>query len=329
MDDVTIDGMEVEGVLGKGAMAMILRARLADGTPVAVKLLLPKHMGNPEVAERFICEGQALSELSSRYLPRVLGFGTTDSDQPYFVMELLDGVDLEALLSAQGPPPPAVAVRYVAEACEAVAFAHEAGIVHRDVKPGNLFVSRSQDGTEAIKLLDFGIAKLDNRFEQRRDTTIGLVMGTSYYMSPEQIRSSTSVTFAADIWSLGVVLFELLTGQVPFNDSSMAGTLHAIINLPPPGIESIMGDLPEALGAVLSRCLAKDPSRRFGSARELAAVLRDLAPQLEGVSPIFVPPLRPDGYAVPIETSELPRANDEGASTEAPLRSVARSGKPA
>ena len=319
MIDQLIDGMAVEGVIGNGAMAILLKARLPNGAAVALKLLLPKHMSNPEIAERFVCEGQALGALDSPYLPRVLATGTTDSDQPYIVMELLEGLDLETLLANEGRPTPSNAARYVAEACEAVAVAHDAGIVHRDVKPGNLFLARSEAG-ETIKLLDFGIAKLDRRFEKRRHTSMRLVMGTSHYMSPEQIRSSTSVTFASDIWSLGVVLFELVTGRVPFEEPTALGTLNAILNVPVPEITAIGGDAPEALTAIFARCLAKAPAARFGSAREMATALRSLAPELAGGGPFFVPAARAQSYPVPLATVEIPRsATFAKAATEVPL----------
>jgi len=306
------EGIEVEKIIGSGAMALLLRGkRKEDGRAVAVKVLLPKHMSNPEIAERFIREGEALAEMKSPYLPEVLGLGTTESDQPYIVMELLEGTDLETVLIEASTIPVRDVARYVLEACEGVAVAHAAGIVHRDIKPSNLFLATLPDGTKRIKLLDFGIAKLGLERSQGRRTSVRLVMGTSQYMSPEQIRSSTRVDARSDIWSLGVVLFELLTRQLPFEAATPLATMQAILNEPPPRFSSMFGDVPDDLMRIVARCLEKDPADRYASVRDLANALRPFTATPETFGPLFALPRR-DSRPPPHETQRLPvdaRAN--------------------
>lgn len=298
--------IEVEKIIGSGAMALLLRGKMrATGRDVAVKVLLPKHMSNPEIAERFIREGEALAELKSPYLPEVLALGTTESDQPYIVMELLEGTDLETVLMEGEPLSVRDVVRYVVDACEGVAVAHSAGIVHRDIKPSNLFLAAQPDGKKRVKLLDFGIAKLGADRSQGKRTSVRLVMGTSQYMSPEQIRSSTNVDVRSDVWSLGVVLFELLTRQLPFEASSPAATMHAILHEPPPRFSSMFGDVPEDLMQVVAKCLEKDPAKRFATVRELADALLPFTDTPESYGPLFVLPAR-DSRPVPPNTQRVP-----------------------
>ncbi len=317
------DGIEVEKIIGSGAMALLLRGkRRSDGRSVAVKVLLPKHMSNPEVAERFIREGEALAELKSPYLPEVLGLGTTESDQPYIVMELLEGTDLETLLLEADSIPVRDVARYMVEACEGVAVAHSAGIVHRDIKPSNLFLTKLPDGTDRVKLLDFGIAKLGSVRSQGRRTSVRLVMGTSQYMSPEQVRSSAGVDVRSDVWSLGVVLFELLTRQLPFDGPTALATMQAILHEPPPRFSSMFGEIPDDLVAISKKCLEKDPARRYASVRELADALRPFMATPETFGPLFVLPASSSASRPPpAHTQKIPRdtivADQPGTDAEA------------
>ena len=280
------DGIRVDKVIGTGAMAVLLRATLdATGETVAVKLLLPRHMSNPEVAERFVREGETMASFASPYLPKILSLGTTDSGQPYIVMELLKGADLEDVLRSPRRLSVREAVAYVRDACEGVAVAHDHGVVHRDIKPSNLFLAEEADGTERVKLLDFGIAKLSPGLARGKRTSTQLVLGTSQYMSPEQIQCSANVDVGADIWALGVVLFELMTKRVPFEASTALATMQAILRERHPRI-SCAGELPPGLVAVIDRCLEKVARDRFPSVRELSRALAPYA-EREATGPVF------------------------------------------
>lgn len=265
-------GVEVADVLGMGGMGVVLRGR-CDGLPCAVKMLHPKLMSVDHLMARFIREGEAMASLSSPFIPAVYRTGTTDSGQPYIAMELLEGIDLESALRHRIAVRDSV--RWVRDACEAIAVVHRAGIVHRDLKPANLFLCRLPDGGERVKLLDFGIAKLP-RIQRagKNDTAAEVVMGSLPYMSPEQIRSSAGVDFRTDIWALGVVLFELLTNQLPFEGESNLALMDVILHDPLPRLSTLFCDVPIDLFTVVRRCLEKDPEHRYASAAELAGVLK-------------------------------------------------------
>jgi serine/threonine-protein kinase len=299
-------GIHVERVIGSGAMAMLLRAHRPDGSPVAVKLLLPKLMAHAEITERFVREGRAMAHLRSPHLPEILALGATESGQPFIVMELLEGEDLESLLASGRRLSVREAAHLVLEACEGVAVAHEAGIVHRDIKPSNLFLARSEAGKSRVVLLDFGIAKLP-RERSEKGTAVGLVMGTSLYMAPEQVQSSTNVDARADVWALGVVLFELLTHELPFDGATQLDVLQAISNDPAPRLSSLFGDVPRELEDLVDKCLAKDPAERFQSVRELARALEPFASREADYGPLFAEPVRDDApWSVSFRTEELP-----------------------
>lgn len=276
-------GIKIGNVIGTGAMAVLLKGTLvATDQTVAVKLLLPRHMSNPEVAERFVREGETMALFQSPYLPKIHSLGTTDSGQPYIVMELLKGCDLEDVLRSPRRLSVREAVTYVRDACEGVAVAHEHGVVHRDIKPSNLFLAEEEDGSERVKLLDFGIAKTLPGLVGGKRTSTQLVLGTSLYMSPEQIQCSANVDVGADIWALGVVLFELLTKRLPFEAPTALATMQAVLRDRPPRI-SCDGDLTPGLDAVVARCLEKDPRDRYPSVRALSRALEPYArPEIDG-----------------------------------------------
>jgi len=264
-------GIRVVGRIGTGAMASVLRARMPDGRPTAVKLLMPRHMGNPEIAERFVLEGELMRAVRSPHVPEIYAMGSTESGQPYYAMELLEGIDLERLLEEErGTIPVQEAIRYGLGACEAVATVHAVGILHRDIKPANLFLADRPSGAVVV-LLDFGIAK---RLigERSRVTTAGLMVGTPSYMSPEQVHGGVEVDGRSDVWALGVVLYELLTGTSPFERDLVADTLNAVLVAPPPPLRAL-GAVPVGLERVIARCLEKAPEARFATVRDLAAAL--------------------------------------------------------
>ncbi|MEI9952722.1 MAG: serine/threonine-protein kinase [Pseudomonadota bacterium] len=200
---------------------------------------------------------------------------------PYMVMEYLEGEDLAALLRRRGPLPVRRAAEYVMQVCEALAVAHAAAITHRDVKPENLFLTRHGD-LEIIKVLDFGISKaplqggLFGGELSVKETQS--VMGTPLYMSPEQIRSTREVDHRSDLWSLGVVLFELLTGHSAFAGETVTQVCARVLEASPSRLGDHCGGAPPGLSEVIERCLMKDPAHRFQSAAELANALLPFAP---------------------------------------------------
>jgi serine/threonine-protein kinase len=210
----------------------------------------------------------------------VIDVNTLDSGEPYIVMEYLEGTDLAKQLARRGPLPVAQAVAHVLQACEALAEAHAYGIVHRDLKLSNLFMASYPDGTPCIKILDFGISKysLPGSDPDLSMTSTAAVMGSPLYMSPEQLRSSRNVDARSDIWALGVILYELVTGRVPFDGRTMPVLCTMVLQDEPPPLGPLVRDLPRGFEAVVLRCLVKDRTRRFQNVYELARALSDFAP---------------------------------------------------
>ncbi|WP_428263540.1 protein kinase domain-containing protein [Haliangium sp.] len=265
----------VERMLGKGGMGVVARAHhLELNQPVAIKLLLPDALGNEAMVKRFRREARAMVQLKSEHVSKVFDVGTLENGSPYMVMEYLEGKDLRRCLREQGRLEPGFAVDMVLQACEALAEAHAAGIVHRDIKPANFFLTTGPDGEPLLKVLDFGIAKASEGIGDDFTTSLAL-MGTPSYMSPEQMHSAKHVDARTDIWALGVVLYELVSGRRPFRGDGYPGLCLAVTSAPPAPLDDI--DLPPGLGEAIIRCLAKEPSSRFGDVGELAAALSPYA----------------------------------------------------
>ena len=261
-----------------GGMSMVLGATHVDlGQRVAIKLLCGDSTGSSsQIASRFLREARAASAIQCVHGTRILDVGQLESGLPYLVMELLEGADLETVVREQGPLRVTDAVDYVLQACKVVAEAHALGIVHRDIKPSNLFLTTRPDGTGFVKVLDFGISKVDD--EQRapsRLTAATMVMGTPSYMAPEQLRSAREADARSDIWALGVTLFELLTGRPPFQADTLTALCAQIIADEPPALHETRTDAPEALSQVIAWTLQKDPARR---PQNVGALARALAP---------------------------------------------------
>jgi hypothetical protein len=277
--DLVAGKYRVERVLGEGGMGVVVLATHEQlDQRVALKFLLPSVVAQPEVVARFLREARAAVKIHSEHVARVIDVGTLDTGAPYMVMEFLEGEDLAQALERRGPLAAQEAVGYLLEACEAIAEAHALGVVHRDLKPGNLFLARRPSGAPVVKVLDFGISKAPLSSKEQALTNVDAVMGSPAYMSPEQMRASRDVDPRSDIWSLGVVLFELLTQRVPFQGETMAALVAAILQDRPPPLRSLRGDAPSGLQAVIERCLEKDPARRFSSVAELARALVPLGP---------------------------------------------------
>jgi serine/threonine protein kinase len=213
----------------------------------------------------------------------VTDVGALETGAPYMVMELLRGQDLSQLLHDHGALAVPVAVQYVLQACEALAEAHAIGIVHRDLKPANLFLTTRADGSPCIKVLDFGISKVSNKSGSGSDmgmTRTQSIMGSPLYMSPEQMASARDVDQRSDIWAIGTVLYELVTGRVPFEAETMPQLCTLVLHQDPPSPRSIRREVPEALDQAILRCLRKDRHQRYDNVATLAADLAVFAPDV-------------------------------------------------
>ncbi|APR82035.1 Serine/threonine-protein kinase pkn3 [Minicystis rosea] len=268
----------VEKILGKGGMGVVLGARhLGLDEPVAIKVLKPAMMEVAGMVTRFLREARLASKIKSEHVARVTDVDTLDDGVPYMVMERLEGIDFSELKRQKGRFEVSEAVGYVLEVCEAIAEAHALGIVHRDLKPGNLFLHERRDGRRVVKVLDFGISKVDAPDEQ--DTTkTGQLMGSPKYMSPEQMTSMRDVDGRTDLWSLGAILFELVCGRPPFVAETTPHICAKVLNEDPPLPCSLRPDLPDEIEHVLLRCLEKEPDRRFADVASLVAALEPYAP---------------------------------------------------
>jgi serine/threonine-protein kinase len=272
-----IDGKYlIRSLLGMGGMAAVFAAKhVGFDRMVALKILLPEASADPTLAARFLQEGKAAVKIRSEHVVRVLDVGTA-AEQAYLVMEYLDGEDLEALLRRGGALPVSTAVDLVLQACEAVGEAHALGIVHRDLKPANLFLSHRADGTPCMKVLDFGISKVPREWSALRPearTIPSVFMGSPRYMSPEQMLSASAVDARSDIWSLGAVLHELLTGQPAFEGPTNAVVCARVREGTPAPIAAVRPEVPAPLAAAITRCLEKKPSRRYANVGQLARAL--------------------------------------------------------
>ncbi len=269
----------IDRVLGAGGMGVVVAAHhLQLDTKVAIKFLLPSMLADENAVARFAREARASVKITNEHVARVFDVGALDNGAPYIVMEYLDGSDLGSWLKSKGQLEVSEAVDFVLQACEALGEAHGLGIVHRDLKPANLFCIRRADGTRSVKVLDFGISKFMSGHSSTPAiamTRTSAVMGTPYYMSPEQMESSRVVDGRTDIWALGVVLFELLSGRVPFLGDTLPEVCMKIATQIPPPLRTLRGDIPDEIDAAIRRCLEKDRRRRYNTVAELAT---DLAP---------------------------------------------------
>ena len=269
----------VERAIGEGGMGAVYAARdERSGGSVALKVLLDTD--DPTLRKRFLREAKIAATLTSEHVPRIFGTGELEDGTPYMLMELLEGEDLWDVVHRRGPLAPEQAVDYVLQAGEALREAHALGMVHRDVKPSNLFLATRADGTRIVKLLDFGISKpaLSTTAPVTQLTQTGSVLGSPEYMSPEQLVSSSDVDGRSDIWSLGATLHELLTGHPAFAGNTLAEVVSAIMRDPPSSLREVRPDTPSDLEAVLRRCLEKDPELRYQSIDEMAQWLRRAVP---------------------------------------------------
>ena len=302
--DVIAGKFRVERVLGEGGMGFVVSARhIQLGQMVALKFMRAE-ICTPEYKSRFLREARNTVRLKSKHVSRVLDVGALDGGAPYMVMEYLEGTDLSELLHKKGPLQPHDACEYVLQACEAIAEAHGHNIVHRDLKPANLFLTKGQSGEPIVKVLDFGVSKvLDLGMDDdtnpggrprhdRVDSAITKVtdlLGSPSYMAPEQIISARDADAQSDVWSLGVILFRLISGKAPFHAASLGELIQQIVHGPIPNLRDAKPDVPAGLESVVARCLERDKNTRLGDVIELARLLAPYAgpvatPSLERIA---------------------------------------------
>ena len=284
--DLLAGKYRVERVLGAGGMGFVVAAtHIHLEQLVALKFIKQGALESDEAVHRFLREARAAVRLKSEHVARVFDVGTLESGEPYMVMEYLDGQDLHAV-AKRGPLPIEEACEYVLQACEALAEAHSLGIVHRDIKPANLFLTKGRGGIPNIKVLDFGISRVAAVAESSDNlevTNANTMLGSPRFMSPEQMLDPTDVDGRTDVWSLGIILYKLLSGALPFESETLGGLLTKVMNAPLRPIHDLRGDLPPALVAVLEKCMEKDRDNRYRVA-ELAHALAPFAPARAQVS---------------------------------------------
>jgi serine/threonine protein kinase len=258
----------VTGALGRGGMGVVLAGRHIElGERVAIKFLNKEHGSH---ADRFFREARAAARIRSEHVVRIFDVGRLESGEPYIVMEYLEGEDLADRLDRMGTLGPEEVANVLLDVCQALAEAHASGIVHRDLKPANIFLARGPDGSDLVKLLDFGVAKMP---EAGALTQTSTVLGSPIYMSPEQLMASRDVDPRSDIWSLGVVVYEMLTGALPFNGDSLVHLALLVREKPTPSARAIRADVPEALDEVIAKCLAKERADRYANVAEFAEAI--------------------------------------------------------
>jgi eukaryotic-like serine/threonine-protein kinase len=260
--------------LGQGGMGAVWRAEHVQlRSPVAIKLIDNQIASNPEALARFMREAQSAAALRSPHVVQILDFGA-DNGVPYIAMELLEGESLAARIERTRGLTPAETAHIITQVARAVSKAHEGGIVHRDLKPDNIFIVKN-DEEEVAKVLDFGIAKASSTFGPTTgsNTRTGAILGTPYYMSPEQAEGNRLVDHRTDLWALGVIAFECLLGRRPFDSEALGSLLLAICTRPIP-VPSSLARVPQGFDAWFARACSRELAQRFQSARELAAELR-------------------------------------------------------
>ena len=272
--DVIKDKYAVVRTIGQGGMGVVYEGQhLGLDQRVAIKVLLRNEVA--ELMTRFQREARAAGQLRGANVARVMDVDVLPSGRPFMVMEYLDGRNLGQELAARGPLPVGEVVDYVLEGCAAMAEAHQLGIVHRDLKPENLFLANEQ-GVRRVKVLDFGISRVPVA-DEARVTVTKSSLGTPLYMSPEQIRSAKRADARSDIWSLGVILYELLCGTPPFEGESPTAVVAAITVDKPRPLNERAPELPQALSDAVMRCLLKDPDARFQTIDDLAEAILPFA----------------------------------------------------
>jgi serine/threonine-protein kinase len=280
---------KIERLLGEGGMGVVMAARHVQlGKLVAIKVMRANLLVDPSAAQRFVREARAASRLRSEHIVGVIDLDTLPDGSPYMAMEYLEGEDLGALLQ-RGPITLSDAATYIVQVCDAIGEAHAAGIVHRDLKPANLFLTRRSDGSASMKVLDFGISKITASGllgDELKSTETNALIGSPQYMAPEQLQSAKAADPRTDIWALGCILYELVSGGPPFSGNTLAELLASILRDQPPSLAARCTDLPIGFVRVVERCLEKDPARRYQSVNDLVLDLaKFVRPSAQHVAP--------------------------------------------
>jgi serine/threonine protein kinase len=301
----------VERTLAEGGMGVVVLARhIHLQQSVALKFLRGDVGTEWDALARFRGEAKAVAQLRSEHVAHVLDAGVTDEGVPYMVMEYLEGRSLARKLQLEGPLDVALAAEYAIQACEGLAEAHARGIVHRDIKPYNLFLVEDAPGWGCVKIIDFGISKF--AFSDTPNIVTGVIIGSPCYMSPEQLRSTASADHRSDIWSLGATLHELLAGKAAFDATqTLPELVTAILERPAADLHELRPAVPEELVAVVAKCLAKDREARYQSAGELAMALLPFAPARARVPAERAASMTPAAYEAR-RVREVPRMDSHG-----------------
>jgi eukaryotic-like serine/threonine-protein kinase len=320
---------EIVRVMGEGGMGVVFEAtHLKLCQRVAVKMLLPEMLAHDVIVTRFEREARASGQLRNRHTARVMDVDVTAEGLPYMVMEYLEGHDLQTELDLRQRLPLVEAAQYVLQACSAMIEAHQLGIIHRDLKPANLFLAIESDSRDeapgrVVKVLDFGISKVQAEGDVKL-TVAETVIGTAMYMSPEQIRSSGEVDTRTDIWALGIILFELLTGRPPWIGSPTQ-LAAAIVCDDAPDVRTYAPDVPPEVAAIIRKALMRDARERYADVRELALALAPYSPTGTAGIPSSARSLKASA-AVPQVSLRPPQLEDAHTMLQAPAVSESRLG---
>jgi serine/threonine-protein kinase len=290
----TIGNYKITAKLGEGGMGVVFLAEHpVIGKKVAMKAIHPELSRNAEVVSRFMIEAKSVNQIGHEHIVDISDFGNTADGEFYFVMEYLQGQAMAERLKQVTKLPPAQALNIAAQVADALGASHDHGIIHRDLKPENIYLVARGANKDFVKVLDFGLAKLTGRGDEKvsHKTRTGSVMGTPFYMAPEQCEGKASIDHRADIYSLGVILFEMLTGKVPFGGEGYGEIIVKHITTPAPSARSVVLELPASLDALLFRAMTKSPDHRFQSMAEFRDAMLD-----------------PEGYAQVAPTAGIPAA---------------------
>jgi len=294
---------ELVSVLGRGGTSTVYRAiHTFTHRPVALKLLSPRHARDGDLVERFLREARAATALVHHNTVEVLDMGVDDDGEVYLAMELLDGETLFEVIERERPVGPTRLAEMILPIIDVLASAHRMGIVHRDIKPENVMIARGPGDAERPVLLDFGIAKVR---EATRRTENGVILGTPFYMSPEQIGGEQSVGPPSDVWSMGVLIYEALAGELPFASSSLPSLFVSIAGNHRALLRERMPAISEGWSCIVERALSTAPSDRFADASELAAAIRA---ELAGAAPLVTRQFVSDTIGPPPLSSSPPPA---------------------
>jgi eukaryotic-like serine/threonine-protein kinase len=328
------DRYSILRLLGQGGMGAVYEARhTGTGRRVAVKIILGSDAQREDQIARFHREARAVGAVESDFIAQVFDTGRDrETGAPYIAMEFLEGEDVQALIGRLGPLPVDLALRIALQACLGLERAHAAGVIHRDIKPANLFITRKEQGQRVVKLLDFGIAKMSNSgLNDGGLTTTGTMLGSPLYMSPEQARGSTAIDARSDLWSLGITLYQCISGRRPNDHVQGLGELIlTICSTPPQWLQDVAPWVPPEVAHVVHRALTIDLASRYASASEFAAALRVLLPYGSSIVEAMLVPLGSTtrSYvaprAAPLEVSSAVPATTLGTTGSAPVATSSR-----